>query len=188
MEHETFYFACFSGDATYVDMCLKNKVDPNSANGLGVTVLHAACAKAHVEIVRLLLAAGADPNLHIGEMPPPLIVAAEKGCVETVRMLLQAGARVNVIWRKRSALHSVCYRFNFHCSDFPHTMPDTTEDIDCGRIFGLLVNAGSNLEHRDQLNRTTLMILHPKKLLFAYVESSERCALELFVLASLLWG
>ena len=63
-----------------------------SSNPRGVTALHVAAEKGHVEVVRLLLEAGAKQDAVDSNGATALHRAAKRGHSEVVRLLLEAGA------------------------------------------------------------------------------------------------
>lgn len=85
--------AAMRGDAAEVRSLLEDGADPNAARGDGMTALHWAGERGHVEVVRTLVAAGADveAKTRIGSYTP-LHVASRAGHTEVVRLLLEAGA------------------------------------------------------------------------------------------------
>ena len=61
----------------------------------GMTALHIASSRCHLEIVKLLLELGADVNEKAKEGATPLHFAAQEDCLETVKFLLESGADIN---------------------------------------------------------------------------------------------
>ena len=92
--HTDIVAAAGNDDFPTVQAYLNSGADPNSADTLGVSVLHKAASKGNVSMVEALIAAGADVNpLPTGsEIGSPLIFAATAGRAEAVRILIEAGA------------------------------------------------------------------------------------------------
>ena len=81
------------GDAAAVRSLLDHGADARAAQGDGMTALHMAAERGHVEIGGMLLAAGVDVDAQtrIGRYTP-LHVACRAGHASIARMLLEAGA------------------------------------------------------------------------------------------------
>jgi ankyrin repeat protein len=88
--------AAMRGDADAVRKLLKDGVDANSAQGDGMTALHWAAMKDHVELAEMLLYAGANvkATTRMGGYTP-LTLAAKNGNAAMISALLKGGADVN---------------------------------------------------------------------------------------------
>lgn len=81
-----------------VRILLKHHADPNKGRIDGMTPLHAAVYRGHIEAVRLLFASGAcvDPVNDVGETP--LDLARRYSRLDIAQALLDTGARVPLTW------------------------------------------------------------------------------------------
>ena len=88
--------AARSGDIAAVEARLDAGVDPNGADGDGMTPLHWSAERGHDTVAGRLLEAGArvDVATRIGSYTP-LHLAARRGSLEVVDILLEAGADPN---------------------------------------------------------------------------------------------
>ena len=103
--------AAENGDLIKVQTALKNGANPNTKINAGLTPLHVAAYRGHVEIVKLLLERGADPNTKDKSGSTPLHEAAKEDNVDVVRVLLERGADPNTKDKSGSTpLHEAAYR------------------------------------------------------------------------------
>jgi cytohesin len=87
--------AAENGDLIKVQTALEKGGNPNAKDKYGLTPLHHAVFRGHVEIVKILLERGADPNAKNYAGWTPLHDAALRGHVEIVKLLLEHGANPN---------------------------------------------------------------------------------------------
>jgi ankyrin repeat protein len=66
-------------------------------NNYGLTVLHFATVRGHVEITRMLIDAGADVNVKDNWDQTPLHWAAESDRIEAAKLLIGAGAKKDIL-------------------------------------------------------------------------------------------
>ena len=85
--------AAMSGDAAAVRALLVAREDVNTAQGDGMTALHWAARRGHLEMVKMLLAAGANvrATTRLGSYTP-LLLASEGGHAAVIEALTGAGA------------------------------------------------------------------------------------------------
>lgn len=91
----TLLCAAYHGDAPRICALLDSRVDPNSEdeNGTGLTAIHFAASKGHVQIIEELLIRSMDPDLRDKQGMTPLHhVANVNGCgsLEVARVLVRA--------------------------------------------------------------------------------------------------
>jgi len=88
--------AAAKGDRQAVASLLTQRVDPNQAQGDGMTALHWAAYANDVQMVEMLLKAGANINVttRLAALTP-LFVAAREGHAAVIDLLLKAGADAN---------------------------------------------------------------------------------------------
>ena len=86
--------ASINNDLIELENLLKKPLNPNVRDESGMTPLHCAARRGHVESLQLLIEAGAEKNAP--DQGPdgmtPLHVAAESGQLDVVRHLVEAGA------------------------------------------------------------------------------------------------
>ena len=89
--------AAMRGDVATVRSLLERGVDPNAAQGDGMTALHWAAERGHEELARVLITAGAklEPVTRLGAYRP-VHLAAKGGHVRVLRALLEGGASPTV--------------------------------------------------------------------------------------------
>ncbi len=78
-------------DFRTIESLLKQGVDPNAQNEVGLTALMISAHKGHPGIVNYLLEHGADPNIQTYSGSTALMMASRKGHVEAVSLLLAFG-------------------------------------------------------------------------------------------------
>ncbi|MDE0650398.1 MAG: ankyrin repeat domain-containing protein, partial [Gammaproteobacteria bacterium] len=90
--------AAREGDATAVRALLEDGVDPNLAQGDGLTALHLAAREGHLEVVGILIGAGAETGAatRIGDYTP-LHLASGGGHADVVDALLGGGADAEAV-------------------------------------------------------------------------------------------
>jgi hypothetical protein len=85
--------AAFDGDHSEVISLIANGIDVNAAAGVrGITALHAASFKNHLDIVAALCDRGANINLRDRQHWNALTIAASKDFTAIVRLLIMRGA------------------------------------------------------------------------------------------------
>ena len=85
--------AAFDGDLSEVISLIANGIDVNAAAGVrGITALHAASFKNHLDIVAALCDRGANINLRDHQHWNALTIAATKDFTAIVRLLIMRGA------------------------------------------------------------------------------------------------
>ena len=85
--------AAMRGDLSEIRTLLERGADVNGSQGDGMTALHWAAERGHVEMTRTLLFAGAFPDASTRNgQYTPLHLAARAGWAEVVRALLEGGA------------------------------------------------------------------------------------------------
>jgi len=119
--------AATAGDVELVKDLVRLKVDPNVADGKGLTALHLAAATTVVDdpvkarIVTLLLSIGADVDARSDAGELPLHIAAKMSTPATVRALLEGRADANAREGAtgNTPMHLACHdlRNALHLSD-----------------------------------------------------------------------
>jgi len=89
--------AASGGLARTTQLLLDHGLAVNEVADGGISPLHAAVQRGHLEIVRHLLGRGAGVNQATRDGSPPLYLAAKRGHVEVARELLESGAAVNQV-------------------------------------------------------------------------------------------
>jgi hypothetical protein len=90
------YGASVFGHFEIVQWLLDRRANPNHRSSVtGLTSLHRAAGKGHVEVSRLLLQYKADIDAHDNRGRTPLHLAVEDKRVDVVRLLLEHGADLN---------------------------------------------------------------------------------------------
>lgn len=96
------------------------------------------------DIIRLLLSFGANPNVK-DKNDTPLTKAVLFNDVESVKMLLEYGADPNIIANR--GITAIHYTVN-------HVGEDVSKH---NEIFDMLIKAGADINHQDNLGNTTLI-------------------------------
>jgi len=116
----------------------------------------------YVELARELIANGADLEEKNSNMDTPIMIAALLGYTELVRFFLEAGAKT--VYTKRNALVNAARR---GCSDTVEILVDhcpfedaiiTAVDRGCFSVTKTLIEAGADLEIRDEEGNTPFLI------------------------------
>jgi cytohesin len=174
--------AAYLGDVAMLKRLLAGSEDIEAQNAAGVTPLMAASACGHIECVRYLLEQGADPNTENNNGQRPLTWAVAKAHVRVIHLLIDAGADVNAVSRKfdstplysavaygsvacveallargadptiaghggRTLLHQCAY----------NSSSRLVKDGAMPRIAALLLDAGADIEAKDNLHYTPLI-------------------------------
>ena len=171
------FSVALAGEAARVRALLEQgDLDPNSASNDGLTALHAASARGHVDVATVLLEHGASPGGASVGMLSPLHSAAWNGHSTVVDLLLSSGASSNVIDGQSGqtplhhAVHAGCYgaarlltaagaSLSLKCSREATPLMTCLESCpprERRRIARLLVSRGADVEALDALNRAEL--------------------------------
>ncbi len=136
---EALYSAVKSDNYEEVQSLLSKKVNVNSIDNDGKTLLHFAAIKGNVEIVRALIQTGADVNIADKDGRVPLFEAAFYGHKDATEVLLNNGAKVDTVME--SLLQSMMeYNYNSSHKD----------------IVKALLNKGANADAVDSYGHTLL--------------------------------
>ncbi|KAL8789585.1 MAG: hypothetical protein Q9213_001021 [Squamulea squamosa] len=135
------HLAARRGHKDIVEDLLVAGVDLEAKDAHGFTALHEASYSDQVDTVRTLLDSGADIEAeNTGYQCTPLVVAVNHGAEAAVCLLLEKGANVHYLCRGQRTLLHVAVR----------------SGIFKERIFSLLLQAGGDLNARNQVGRTPL--------------------------------
>jgi len=96
-EISTIQLAAYVGDLAKVKSFIENDGNPNSQDGYGLTLLHAAAGSGQREIAELLISKGASVNAGVVEdgLGTPLHYATHAGSGEVAELLISNGALID---------------------------------------------------------------------------------------------
>lgn len=134
------YDCCLYDNDKGLERCLKNGVDPNKKDEIGMRPLEYASS---FECIKLLLEAGAEPNIFFESTSgTPLQIASIRNHTDVVKILLKYGANPNIPnLNGLTALDHACHACNLR------------GDID---IIETLLAYGANINHQDASGFTVL--------------------------------
>lgn len=167
------YLAAEANHAEIVSLLLAHQADPNPPGNEVWQPLLAAVEEGHLEVVRMLIAAGAHVLPGKNAWDPsrvPFYAAARKGHAEILWVFLQAGVPVDLqIRHGRTALHEAVFEGQLetvrvlvnagawvNAPEGGSTPLCGVKGKDAAAIAALLVEAGADLDGRDENSRTPL--------------------------------
>ena len=144
------HLSCYYGHTTVAKLLIKSKASIKQVAGRKQTFLHKAIISADADFVNVLIsttleehgAKDVDELLHLEDMDSntPLLLAVKRKSPEITEALIDKGVELNHHNSKNIyALHMAC----------------SAGSVD---VVRLLVNKGANVECRNQLNQTPLMV------------------------------
>jgi ankyrin repeat protein len=120
------------------ELLINAKADIDAKDSWGNTVLMHTISKSQMEFVQFLIDKGANVNSQNQERLSPLSVACQVRQVQCVKVLLEAGASADAV---DSNGQTILF----------HALGDNPE------IFDLILDATSNIDHKDKLDQTPVM-------------------------------
>jgi len=139
---EQLIVAAMGGDLPEAEEALARGASVNESDSNGTTALMWAVVNNHIDIVSLLLERGADVNLREHEGVTALMWAAENGRVDEAKALLAYDA-AGLIDAIPTDSKTALFRAAEH---------------GCAAIVEALIEAGANVDARDQFDRTPLIV------------------------------
>jgi ankyrin repeat protein len=139
--------AARAGRRRMVGLLLEAGADVNVADRQGITPLMAAAFDGDARLLRLLLGAGARIDARDAQGKGAIVYAAGRAYPRIVSALLEAGADADGVWGHD--LTPLMWAAG-HANDAPAA--------DGVAVAGILLDAGAELQRRDDRGRTALMI------------------------------
>ncbi|XP_052105520.1 uncharacterized protein LOC127738354 [Mytilus californianus] len=108
--HGYFCSTAETGICSQIQICIDSGVNINLQNQKGMTALHIAASKGHINFVRELLDRGADINSETTFGSSVLCEASKQKQINVVKLLIDRGAEIKAKYKMtgKSALHIAC--------------------------------------------------------------------------------
>lgn len=152
--------ACRSGHLATVEFLISRGADVNKITTNGdQTPLSLACGCGHFDIVESLLAHGADPTYRLRDNSTMLIEAAKGGHTSIVQLLIDYPASLQA---RIAVLSPASWYPPIEVDSQTESNHDTALSVACAggheEVVKILLNRGSDVEHRDKKGLTPLQI------------------------------
>lgn len=152
-------FAVEDGHPEIVRLLLQAGASSQSETELDLLIDAAECSNA--EIVQLLIDSGWDVNVQNDQEETPLTVACRSGQVEIVQTLIAAGGNIHKPgWQEMPPIVTVFFATQVNPASselgLVEIEPDLSETVT--QIVQALIAAGANLDDRDVMGKTPLML------------------------------
>ena len=147
-------------------------VEVNHKKNNGVTALHCAVQKGHVDVVQVLIDAGADIDAKNEVGRSPLMFASIKGHLDVVKVLVEAGAGVRATNNDGDTCLLIAANFGHtetvrylvglkdvdvnHQGTYNHTALHSAVDEGHPDVVQVLIDAGASVKTKDQDGRSPL--------------------------------